>query len=73
MYDAEEGGYWAEVLDLPGCVAQGETIQELQEALLEAIAAWEETSRESDGDASPRPVHTISILAEEPGGGLVPA
>lgn len=37
IHDAEEGGYWAEVPALPGCVSQGETIQELHDNLREAI------------------------------------
>ena len=38
-HQAEEGGYWAEVLDLPGCVSQGETLEELQRNIREAIEA----------------------------------
>lgn len=37
IHDAEEGGYWAEVPALPGCVTQGETLQELHDSLREAI------------------------------------
>ena len=34
----EEGGsYWAEVLELPGCFASGDTLDELRTALDEAI------------------------------------
>ena len=36
---APEGGYWAEVLELPGCVSQGETKKELFGNILEAIEA----------------------------------
>ena len=43
---AEEGGYWAEVIELPGCVTQGETKEELFHNVVEAIkaclAAYEE-------------------------------
>ena len=35
----EEGGYWAEVLELPGCVSQGETKKELFRNITEAIEA----------------------------------
>ena len=34
---AEDGSYWATVEELPGCFASGETIDELEEALVEAI------------------------------------
>lgn len=37
IHDAEEGGYWAEVPALPGCVTEGETIPELHDNLREAI------------------------------------
>jgi predicted RNase H-like HicB family nuclease len=40
IHNAEEGGYWAEVPALPGCVTQGETREELQGNLREAIEAW---------------------------------
>ncbi len=28
FHKAEEGGYWAEVPMLPGCVSEGETLEE---------------------------------------------
>jgi predicted RNase H-like HicB family nuclease len=40
IHEAEEGGYWAEVPALPGCVTQGETREELEANLREAIIAW---------------------------------
>lgn len=72
VYEAEEGGYWAEVLELPGCAAQGESLRELQVNLEEAIEAWIETQIEVDGEA-PRKVHTLTILMETADDGLVPA
>ena len=33
----EDGSYWAEVRELPGCFASGKDLNELQEALIEAI------------------------------------
>jgi predicted RNase H-like HicB family nuclease len=36
----EPDHYWAEVLELPGCFASGETLNELAEALTEAIALY---------------------------------
>jgi predicted RNase H-like HicB family nuclease len=35
---AEDGVYWAEVKELPGCFAAGETLDELFEALQEGIS-----------------------------------
>ena len=40
IHTAEEGGYWAEVPALPGCVTQGETLAEVKANLREAIAGW---------------------------------
>lgn len=40
VHEAEEGGYWAEVPALPGCVTQGETFEELLQDLYEAIEGW---------------------------------
>jgi len=40
VHEAEEGGYWAEVPALPGCVTQGETIDEVTANLREAIEGW---------------------------------
>ncbi len=37
VHKAEEGGYWAEVPAIPGCVSQGEAKEELNENILEAI------------------------------------
>lgn len=40
IHEAEEGGYWAEVPALPGCVTQGETIEEVTSNLREAAEGW---------------------------------
>ncbi len=37
MYQADEGGYWAEVPSIPGCATQGESFEELLTNLYEAI------------------------------------
>ncbi len=37
VHEAEEGGYWAEVPALPGCVSQGETMDELLRNIHEAV------------------------------------
>ncbi len=40
IHEAEEGGFWAEVPALPGCVTQGETEEEVTSNLREAIELW---------------------------------
>lgn len=37
VHTAEEGGYWAEVPAIPGCVSQGETMDEVMSNVREAI------------------------------------
>ena len=37
IHEAEEGGYWAEVPSIEGCVTQGETWNELLENIYEAV------------------------------------
>lgn len=40
IHTAAEGGLWAEVPALPGCVSQGETIEEVRVNVREAIEGW---------------------------------
>jgi predicted RNase H-like HicB family nuclease len=40
IHTAEEGGFWAEVPALPGCVTQGETEEEVRANVREAIEGW---------------------------------
>jgi predicted RNase H-like HicB family nuclease len=40
IHKAEEGGFWAEVPALPGCLTQGETLAEVESNLREAIELW---------------------------------
>lgn len=37
IHEAEEGGYWAEVPSIPGCVTQGKTFDELLSNIYEAV------------------------------------
>jgi predicted RNase H-like HicB family nuclease len=36
----EDDAYWAEVEELPGCFASGQTLDELREAVVEAITLY---------------------------------
>ncbi len=49
VHAAEEGGFWAEVPALPGCVTQGETMEELKLNLHEAIEGWLLAAEPDDG------------------------
>jgi len=44
VHPAEEGGFWAEIPALPGCVSQGDTLDELVENIRDAAEGWLEVS-----------------------------
>jgi predicted RNase H-like HicB family nuclease len=46
VHPAEEGGFWAEVPALPGCVSEGETWDETLANIREAAEGWLEVSDE---------------------------
>lgn len=49
VHKAEEGGFWAEVPAIPGCVSQGDSMDMLRKNVLEAIEGC--LSVEFDGDS----------------------
>jgi predicted RNase H-like HicB family nuclease len=49
VHEAEEGGFWAEVPALPGCVTQGETLDEIRVNIKEAVELWLEAREDMDG------------------------
>ncbi|MGH6870746.1 MAG: type II toxin-antitoxin system HicB family antitoxin [Rhizomicrobium sp.] len=57
VHEAEEGGFWGEVPAIPGCVSQGETIEELMTNIHEAIEGCLAVDV-----AEPRPGGTERIL-----------
>jgi len=42
--EAPETGYWAEVPSLPGCVTQGETLDEVRAMIRDAVNGWFEAA-----------------------------
>ena len=48
VHTAEEGGYWAEVPALPGCITEGDTWEELTNNLQDAIQGWLEVANNVD-------------------------
>jgi predicted RNase H-like HicB family nuclease len=40
IHPAEEGGYWAEVPVFPGCITEGDTMEEVVANLKDAIEGW---------------------------------
>jgi hypothetical protein len=61
VQEAEEGGYWAEVIEMPGCVSQGETLAELRANIAEAIEAV------SPYSSSTRDPETSYSVGSDPG------
>ena len=47
IYPAEEGGFWAEVPALPGCITEGDTMEEVLANLQDAIEGWLEVASHS--------------------------
>lgn len=54
LTEAEGGGYVATVPDLPGCMSDGETMEEAVTNLTDAVAAWIATAMEL-GRPIPKP------------------
>ncbi|MEH2230875.1 MAG: type II toxin-antitoxin system HicB family antitoxin [Nostoc sp.] len=44
IHPAEEGGSWAEVPALSGCITEGNTIEEVMANLKDAIEGWLEVA-----------------------------
>lgn len=59
---ASDGGFGAYVPDLPGCVAVGDTIEQVHELITEGIELHLKGMRE-DGDAIPEP-QTFAEMVE---------
>lgn len=49
----EDGGYWAEVSELPGCFASGETFDELFDSLFEGVRLYLEDGEEGTAPSAP--------------------
>ena len=46
VHPAEEGGFWAEVPTMPGCVSEGDTFEETLANIREAATGWLEVAEE---------------------------
>lgn len=66
-YGEEDEAYLVEVPDLPGCMADGETIEEATQAAQTAIQMWIEAARKL-GRPVPKLARTREVVM-----GLIPA
>lgn len=55
VHEAEEGGYWAEVPAITGCVSQGESLDELLLNVREAVEGCREWRLESRSPSTAMP------------------
>jgi antitoxin HicB len=63
IYPAEEGGYVAEIISFPGCLAQGESYLECIEEMDLVSKLWVEEYLTTH-DSLPNPKKTIDKLLE---------
>lgn len=61
VHKAEEGGFWAEVPALPGCVSQGETMDEIRNNIREAIELWLEAGEDLPIDRNQSEVLEMAV------------
>ena len=61
IHPAEEGGYWAEVPALPGCITEGDTIEEVTNNLKDAIEGWLEVANSREVIASTDRIVEIAV------------
>lgn len=46
FHENEEGGYWAEIPSMPGCITEGGTLEETKANICEAAEVWLATKLE---------------------------
>lgn len=61
VHPAEEGGYWAEVPALPGCITEGETMEEVMDNLKDAIEGWLEVANSRNAIESSAQIVEIAV------------
>lgn len=61
IHSAEEGGYWAEVPALPGCITERDTRDELLVNLKDVIEGWLEVANNSQSIESNAQIIEIAV------------
>ncbi|WP_299411411.1 type II toxin-antitoxin system HicB family antitoxin [Acaryochloris sp. IP29b_bin.148] len=61
IHSAEEGGYWAEVPALPGCITEGDTKDEVINNLRDAIEGWLDVANERQVTQSTDQIVEIAV------------
>ncbi|MBE9161754.1 MULTISPECIES: type II toxin-antitoxin system HicB family antitoxin [Microcoleaceae] len=61
IHPAEEGGYWAEVPALPGCITEGDTMEEVMANLKDAMVGWLDVANSCEAIASTDKIVEIAV------------
>lgn len=66
VHHEDDGTYWAEVRELPGCFATGDDLNELREGLQEAISLYlgDDPSHGALGSFRPMEIGEMKVLVE---------
>jgi predicted RNase H-like HicB family nuclease len=59
--DKDDGGFWAKVAELPGCYTSGETLEEVEENVKDAIAAYLESLEDSGEPLPEQATHKLEV------------
>lgn len=66
IHEAEEGGYWGEVPAMPGCVSEGESVEECKANVMEAARGCLETYlKMAYVDIDPETIYTEGATVDE--------
>ncbi len=60
--DVEEGGYVAQIKELPGCITEADTWQELESMIHDAMRGWIEIAM-ADGYPIPEPLDNMNEVS----------
>jgi predicted RNase H-like HicB family nuclease len=66
IHRAQDGGYWAEVPALPGCYSQGQTVDEVQTNVQEAVEGWLVVASENDSLTITNPAGNLASNRGDP-------
>ena len=73
LHHAQEGGYWAEVPSLPGCVSQGETVAETTANIKGAVELWLEGTETKDLPEEMEEGKTLIVTCDVEAGKVITA
>jgi antitoxin HicB len=71
VHKEKDGGFWAQCIELPGCITEGDTLKELQKNMQEALNLYIEEPIDSEElaalpDESIKKSKNIALVAVDP-------